>query len=639
MPLSDEQRAALWDESGHPVTGRSFLSARPGTGKTTTVTDYCIDVVTDWHAHHEPWQGIAVLSYTNVAKDELETRVRRAGLAHALLRPPHFVGTLDAFINQHVFLPHGASAMGYAGTRPILVGEPYYQWIPSWPLRKARPPDAYDPVFFDCYALDRDDQPMLIDTALRLISANKTARAQKVTDRNTSKIAAMKRYVWNHGGALQADANYLAYQTLRSSIALAAALARRFPVLVVDEAQDMTELQHAIVDTLVSAGLDHVVLVGDENQAIYEWNTARPDLFTASASVDGRHHRVLRESYRCSPAICATLTEMAADGITLTPAIDSKNRGYSMPVNVREYDTNDEATVVGTAIDSIAEALDYTTPHNRNEAGIKTLAVISRSADDARRLHALYTDAPVSGSDRVVWANPLTRDFLKVVHHVANGESERAVRAYEHLLTRAEGHESIRQMREAVMRRQAIPAADNVGYRILLFTDLRSIAAAITGQRSLRISECVDICKLPLAALHPNRRIEISQDCATFSTPAKTKQDRLLLALFAARDERSWLPHTKYASVCILFSTVHAVKGETHDAVVFHTKHRVYACGCPASAGTWNAVLQHSILDCETKRIAYVACSRAAQALLVLTQAGSLIAWQSLAWTTAQPRR
>jgi hypothetical protein len=75
------------------------------------------------------------------------------------------------------------------------------------------------------------------------------------------------------------------------------------------------------------------------------------------------------------------------------------------------------------------------------------------------------------------------------------------------------------------------------------------------------------------------------------------------------------------------------VKGETYDAVVFHTKHRVYACGCPQSAGTWKAVLTHSMLHCETKRIAYVACSRAAQSLLILTPAESLAAWQALAQT------
>ena len=631
MELSDEQRLALWGKSRKPLGGRQFLSARPGTGKTHTVTSYCLDLVTDWTSRHEPWQGMAVLSYTNVAKDEVEQRVRSAGAAHALLRNPHFVGTLDAFINQQVFLPHGAKHMDYDGDRPTLVGEPYHQWRAPWTLHNSAPAGAYKPLWFDCYTLGRDDQPMLIDGTPRMIARNRARTPWSVSAGNTSKILSMKRYVWNHGMALQADANYLAYGILQAAPMLARALAHRYPVLVVDEAQDMTEIQQSIIDTLIAAGLRHVVLVGDENQAIYEWNTARPDLFTAHGAAEGWRRSVLRESYRCSPAICHLLSRMADDGVILVAAEGGKNRDYKSSVDVCQYTKANESSAVRQAIDLVAEALDGTAPHGGNDAGTKTLAVISRSSDDARRLHSLYSGNPIDGTERTVWESALTRDFLKVVHYLRGGEPVRAARAYEQLLIRAGDHASVADMRAAVMREHSISAADNVEYRVLLFKDVRLIADASAPMGAPRISDCATVCDLPLVALGGRWRNEIKRDCASFSDKAKAAQDRLLPTLFAARGERTWQTHPEYPSVRILFATVHAVKGETHDAVIFHTKHRVHACGCPESKATWRAVLGHKISSCETKRIGYVACSRPAQALLILAEGASATAWQALA--------
>jgi DNA helicase II / ATP-dependent DNA helicase PcrA len=198
-----------------------------------------------WRRRHEPWQGVAVLSCTNVAKDEVEAGLRRGSAACTLLQHPHFVGTL-AFVNQYLFLPHSAATMGFSGARPTLVGEPSHQWRAPWSLHSASPEGAYKPMFFDCYTIDRDGRPLRVDATPRSMGSASPVAAQQVSPSNLKKITTMKQFVWGQGMALQADANYLAYQTLLSRPELAAALA-------------------------------HVVLVGDENQANYEWNTANPD--------------------------------------------------------------------------------------------------------------------------------------------------------------------------------------------------------------------------------------------------------------------------------------------------------------------------------------------------------------------------
>ena len=71
---------------------------------------------------------------------------------------------------------------------------------------------------------------------------------------------------------------------------VAQGLARRFPVVMVDEAQDTSRVQMRILDALIAAGLGEVMLVGDPYQAIYEWRDAEPRLFEEHRKVHGELH-------------------------------------------------------------------------------------------------------------------------------------------------------------------------------------------------------------------------------------------------------------------------------------------------------------------------------------------------------------
>jgi DNA helicase-2/ATP-dependent DNA helicase PcrA len=68
--------------------------------------------------------------------------------------------------------------------------------------------------------------------------------------------------------------------------------------LFVDEAQDLSSLQWAVVQ-LLARSCDRVVVAGDDDQAIYRWAGADVEHLI---SMDG-DARVLGQSYRCPPAI------------------------------------------------------------------------------------------------------------------------------------------------------------------------------------------------------------------------------------------------------------------------------------------------------------------------------------------------
>lgn len=628
MALIPEQSAALWNPDGTPVRNLTVVSARPGTGKTTTVTQYCIDVVEGWP--HRPWQGMAVLSYTNVARQEIERKFSERGKSNVLLTSPHFVGTIDAFINQFIFLPFGAKQMEYSGGRPKLVGQPHSTWWVSTALKDNLPRGASTLAYFDCYSLDPDDAPLVVDTAPRKLNAFSTKPAPEPTDQNSKNIVRMKKYAWNNGLACQSDANYLAYKTLVASPILAQSIVQRFPVLVIDEAQDMTAVQHALLTCLIEAGQKQVVLVGDEYQAIYEWNTARPKLFTARKAEGGWVSQTLTETFRCSTAICKMLENMMPAGEAVVVAGAGRNGGYGEPVTITRYSDKTEKSDTLTAIGEVAALLAGSAPHDGSKDP-KVIAVVARSGEVVARLQNHFVGGPVSPGKPPEWSARLTKDYLRVVHCLTEADIHGGVSAYETLLFNAENYDTRGEMRKALAE---IWTPDSVGlrsYRTILLEDLEKIKAALPDGEPLTISKAKLACDVQLTAVSTARLTRMRKDCAGFEG-AKKEQDRLLSSLFVARDERSYIPHPEFSDVKVIFSTVHGVKGETHDGVIFYTRAQTSSCGCP-SGGSSNRVakiLTHELAECEQKRIAYVAVSRAAQVLRILAPEASAQAWEEL---------
>jgi ATP-dependent exoDNAse (exonuclease V) beta subunit len=100
-------------------------------------------------------------------------------------------------------------------------------------------------------------------------------------------IIEIKKQHFRNGVANQSDANYIAYKILTRYPKIAKNISQKFPILIIDEAQDTTAIQMAIVDVLDKAQVESILLVGDPHQAIFEWNTAEPSLFMAKYNIFG----------------------------------------------------------------------------------------------------------------------------------------------------------------------------------------------------------------------------------------------------------------------------------------------------------------------------------------------------------------
>jgi len=310
MPiLSDIQK-----KIAHEANGKVVVRACPGSGKTFSVAARIAHRIGRWM---RPNQGLAAISFTNVAWQEIDEKLTNVfGLRH-ILQYPHFLGTIDSFINKHIFLPHGHLVMG-CSQRPVLVGDPHSDW------NVKRYDKDYD-QYFAKVSLGVNDEliypeiPGVFFFGYTKIYNNDGEESGFGRGLRESKV----RY-WRQGYACQHDANYFAMRILEKYPQIARALVNRFPEIILDEAQDTSEVQMRILDLLCDNGLSEIMLVGDPDQAIFEWNKARPQLFNDKFEAWKNNSIVLNDNRRSSQSICdATfhLSTLQEASIAVTPEV------------------------------------------------------------------------------------------------------------------------------------------------------------------------------------------------------------------------------------------------------------------------------------------------------------------------------
>ena len=96
--LTDEQEAFILAD------GKKILCACPGSGKTYIVARKVLNYLDKWTLNH---QGMAVLSFTNVASQEIMNQLESINENYRNVGYPHFVGTVDSFINTFIVLQYG----------------------------------------------------------------------------------------------------------------------------------------------------------------------------------------------------------------------------------------------------------------------------------------------------------------------------------------------------------------------------------------------------------------------------------------------------------------------------------------------------------------------------------------------------
>jgi hypothetical protein len=252
------------------------IEACPGSGKTTLLVTKLAILANRWAQRR---QGICVLSHTNAARNEIEVKLSTCSAGSALLRYPHFVGTIHSFVNEFLAVPWLRS-QGY----PIKVIDNEIALNVRWSkvaigtkayLRKKNR-EKY------CLTYDRADfgggEKSLLgehtDTYKALVSI--CAETSK-----SGYFCYDEMFVW-------------AAQLLDSYPHIVNDIRLRFPLVFIDEVQDNSELQSAFLNRVFFSNQNPTIRqrFGDSNQAIFQHarqNGATTDPFPGIAKMDLPH--------------------------------------------------------------------------------------------------------------------------------------------------------------------------------------------------------------------------------------------------------------------------------------------------------------------------------------------------------------
>lgn len=140
----------------------------------------------------------------------------------------------------------------------------------------------------------------------RMLSKEEIVRLNAECDYDLAKIYEAYRREMRARSLMDFDDQLVyAYTMFRSALALLDAFWDRYSYIMVDEAQDTSKIQHAIIELL--AGREHhLFMVGDEDQSIYGFRAAYPEaLLSFEDRYPGARVLLMETNYRSDAGIVA----------------------------------------------------------------------------------------------------------------------------------------------------------------------------------------------------------------------------------------------------------------------------------------------------------------------------------------------
>ena len=281
-----------------------WVQACPGAGKTRVIVERHLNRPLPVR------RGRAIVSFTRAAGRELRARSRARGKPE-LSGYPHFIGTLDGFIWRYLVRPYLDSSG---------VGEDGWSRLDSWEDHpEARVGERVSLDDFEYTPSSRG-----VPQARMKYSKRKRYRPEQVGV--LEQWAAEQKAQLIRSGYLTGDE--LRERALRNlddpgtAAVMARMLTGRFHELIVDEAQDCSVKDDAVLRRVNELGL-RLMLVGDTDQNIYGFRDREESAVSAPRLVGDLPRMELRHNWRSSQVICdltATLRQGSGSDTAVGPS-------------------------------------------------------------------------------------------------------------------------------------------------------------------------------------------------------------------------------------------------------------------------------------------------------------------------------
>jgi hypothetical protein len=287
------------------------VTACAGSGKTRTAVHRLAAMR---GLHQDDHSLVALLSFSNIAVDTFRNEYAASARDQKSGRRAFAVeiDTMDGFITTNVLRPHSHRIMS-CGRTPYLVDgrEPFLKTFTVFDGKRTHPTVDLG------VALQNGTFVYTLGRNAHIVSARDAERA-------VIKLGAV-------GAFTHASARYWVLRTLQEQPFVLRALVRRYPHILIDEAQDIGPEHQAILELMIGQG-SQVSLIGDPHQGIYEFAHANGAFLAGYGGRPGVDDRRLSINYRSVPSIVT-----AANGLTgrtdtaACPAEPGRHGTYYVP--------------------------------------------------------------------------------------------------------------------------------------------------------------------------------------------------------------------------------------------------------------------------------------------------------------------
>jgi superfamily I DNA/RNA helicase len=295
-----------WD--AYNSTGHCVVLAGPGSGKTKTLTVKLARMLAE--DVEEP-RGLACVTYNTECARELEQRLAALGV-----EPNRrvFVGTVHSFSLTQIVLPYAQVAK---------LGLPEHFTVATNYQEKLALNAAFKRVIGGPENPQNWNLPM---NRHRRTILNRDSKEWKEKDPQLSRLVEEYEKELRVQGVIDfEDMPLLAMRALRDSEWVQKAILAKYPIIAVDEYQDLGRPLHRMVLGLCFSAGVRLFAVGDADQSIYGFTGAHPELLKELADrIDVQEVR-LKLNYRCGSRIVAA-SEYAL----------GEERGYEAPAGAEE---------------------------------------------------------------------------------------------------------------------------------------------------------------------------------------------------------------------------------------------------------------------------------------------------------------
>lgn len=509
------------------------IQACPGSGKTTLIAAKLILLAKSWK---QGTSGICVLSHTNVAKNEIISRLEGDDDGRKLLSYPHFIGTIQEFVNRFLALPFCRSK----GIEIKRIDDDaccsYIDRKLSWKAKKY---------------LEGKPKASISNLQIRYIKSkfeNIIPGFKKASPSDSYKnLYSIKQGMLKEGLFFYREMFEFSKAYLDINPSAIATMRSRFPLALVDEMQDTQNVQDEIINKIFSYEGGAFQRLGDTDQAIFSGNEEDND-----NSYNDLPLQVISTSHRFNSSVAVLASRLSTNKVTLssTQEVDSVQ-----PHTIYIVDEQSRMRVLSSFAHLCANNLPVNEDHP-----IKAVGGVGKNKPEGLTIKHYFSEFDKNNSTKNFKPEKII-EYFREAKKVAscNSDGYSIILDGIRMLLPIAGYEYVSKP-ELKRLIKDDPNSIEINQKII---SIQSSDLNDSNTWDVKIKDLLTVVNLI-------GEYDLLSDFTTYVEPRNVADD-------VAITTNAYTEEINGRDICIELDTIHSVKGETHSAtLLLETKFHEY---------------------------------------------------------------